>query len=541
MTTNDTGTPLASGTTIGSYVIRQNLGADAQGYCYLADHPVHRSVLLHEFFAHEFAHREDRAMAATDAGDRVALRWWVRSYLDRANALINLRHPQLLRVLEAAEQQGGAYCASAAPDAPPLQAQLGRGALATGAVENLLLDLLDAADALHRGGFIHRAISPQTIWAASDGHATLGGFGSLRAAIRFKARMVHTVAPAPYAAPEETQADAQVTAAADIYAIATVVLHAASGQAPPTADQRLAGAALPSLAATGLSPLLATGIERALALDPAQRPQSIAQWREAMKLKSAAAAAAMAEAAAPARSKTAMLVGVPLLLIAAIAGVMQWQSGSSQPADRPAPVIAPIERAPTDADRPRFVSASLSSGDAAAALNQAAINTFSDEAASDSVATATAAPVVTAAPAPRDEARAQAGATVAASPARAAVADVPVTSIPAPAPPSAAPTTEVAVLTAPSSAPIAAAETQAPAETRGLDHAQQLALERSRCNRHVSELFAERDFTYADIARFDDVIKLDDGRLQTPKLRTDDGRRVSFLIDSQGCIVRTLR
>ncbi|MFP5307405.1 MAG: hypothetical protein ACLGI7_16485, partial [Gammaproteobacteria bacterium] len=101
---------------------------------------------------------------------------------------------------------------------------------------------------------------------------------------------------------------------------------------------------------------------------------------------------------------------------------------------------------------------------------------------------------------------------------------------------------EVASLSPPApAAPDTEALARAVEEERLRAHAQQLALERSRCRRHVSELFASRDFTYADIAAFEDVVKLDDGRLQTPQLRTDDGRRVSFLIDRNGCVVRVLR
>lgn len=550
MTTDHTAAPLAPGTVIGEYRIRQSLGADSQGFRYLADHPIHRNVLLHEFFAHSFAQREAQHMTAIDAGDRVALRWWVRSYLDRAHSVAAVRHPRLLPLLDSTEQHGGAWCSWSAPTAPLLQTQLERGsALAGGSVEALLTDLMDAAEALHAAGIVHRAIGPQLIWARDDGRAVLGGFGSLRASIRFRSHALHSVAPAPYAAPEEMQADAQITAAADLYAIAAVVHHAATGQAPPSAEQRIAGAALPSLAAAvggGLPETLAAGIERALALDAAQRPQTVSQWRELMHLR-ARPAATPAPAPPPVvarggNARTWIMIATPLLLIAAIAGFMLMGHKAPREVAKPAvAVFDPNARAPTDTDRPRFVSASLGAGAEAPALNQAAIEAISAEIdtgptveqdAPEPTATprASAAPIPTAAAQPTQRPVAITEAPAARETASAQLAPPPVAE-------------EIAVLTPPTAAAItpAEAETAQPDAASEMDHAQQLALERSRCARHVSELFAGRQFTYADIARFDDVIKLDNGRLQTPKLRIDDGRRVAFLIDTQGCVLRMMR
>jgi hypothetical protein len=493
---------------------------------------------------------------ASDAGDRVALRWWVRSYLDRAHGIGALRHPNLLIPLESAEHHGTAFCACAAPAMAPLQVQFDRGvALAAASVETLLVDLMAAVEALHTAGIVHRAIGPQLIWADDAGHATLGGFGSLRAAIRFRNRSLHSVAPAPYAAPEELQAEAQLTPAADIYAIAAVVHHAATGHKPPAADERGAGAPLGSLAEAvrnGLSATLARGIERALDLDPAQRPQSIAQWRERMHLRSAPIVNATPAAQEPAVTASSRfpwaVVAVPLALIAAVAGFMLLQADTKPPVTpTPALAVDPLARAPTDADRPRFVPASLGTGSSAPALNRAAIDAISAETSEAADTEVRPLQQAIASTAPRSEPSPPPPAQLVESP-RPTPRPVVAAEAPARRPagnpdPLVQPAaSEVAALSPPTAAPITPADgAAAEAGRTQIDHAQQLALERSRCDRHVSELFADRDFTYADIAGFEDVVKLDNGRLQTPMLKTDDGRRVSFLIDEQGCIVRMMR
>lgn len=563
------GTPLPAGTEVGDYVIQRLLDQDSYGFRYRAQHAVQGAVLLHELFAPEFVKRaaDGIEVEALDPEDRGALRWWTRNYLERARQFAAVRHPAVLPVLSAFEAHGTAWHASPSIATSGLNSLLARHvAFDEQRADRLLLDLLDALGALREARLLHRALSPQQIWVHDDGRSVVGGFGSLRAPLRFHARTLHSVMPEPYAAPEEHRADATPTPAADLYAAAAIAYHAIGGQPPPSAEQRVQGAVLSPLAALAAGRVresTAAAIESALALDPAARWPGVEQWRAAQHAPPIPSRPAAAPQPAS-RRPLALLLGIPALLLSL--GLGAWWA--RQPAPVPAGeeqneiAAATVDQASAAPSASQLDLASMAEtaaqGDGAQPAQPAGAEPMAED--PRAVVPAPAAPVAekssaslptAAAPAVavRPVATPAPTATVAPSPIpRPTVVSVPSTPVPrvsSPVEPAVRPGgVEVASLSRPAAEPVdPAALAKAEEERLRREHAQQLALERSRCSRngHVSELFGGRDFTYADIAKFEDVTRLADGRLQTPPLRTDDGRRYAFLIDNNGCVVRMLR
>ncbi|MGH8447125.1 MAG: hypothetical protein ACREVL_17795, partial [Solimonas sp.] len=74
-----------------------------------------------------------------------------------------------------------------------------------------------------------------------------------------------------------------------------------------------------------------------------------------------------------------------------------------------------------------------------------------------------------------------------------------------------------------------------------LAHTAQWQAEKAQCSTHVSQLLGGRTITYADLAAMKGVDKLDNGRLRTPRLKSDDGGQLSLLVDTHGCIVNIRR
>lgn len=549
------GTPLPAGTQVGEYVIQRLLDQDGYGLHYRAQHAVQGAVLLHELFAPEFVRRGANGLdvEALDTEDRVALRWWTRNYLERARQLAAVQHPALLPIASAFEANGTAWHASPAITATSLQSLLARHvAFDEARADRLLLDLLDALGGLREAKVLHRGLNPQQIWVRDDGSCVVGGFGSLRAPLRFHARMLHSVMQEPYAAPEEHRADATPTPAADLYAAAAIAYHAIGGEPPPSAEQRAQGAALVPLATLApgrVRASTAAAIEGALALDAAARWPAVEEWRRTLHAPSIPSRPAVAPAPQPApRRSLALLLGVPALLLAL--GLGAWWAARTVPT----PVDDTAQQPPAVPGSAQQVAAADMAAEGETQATALPDETAADTAFETAAAPLATAPVVTPVPTPitqtvalRPEATPAPTATTAPTPLPRAVV---VADAATPAPRASASGTaavrpgsvEVASLIPPAPEPVDPAEfAKAEEERKRGEHAQQLALERSRCGRHVSELFDGREFTYADIARFKDVVKLADGRLQTPPMRTDDGRRFAFLIDTGGCVVRMLR
>jgi serine/threonine protein kinase len=555
--------PLDDGVRVGDYVIQRALGHDGQGHRYLArDHS--GLCVLHELFPKQAVRRGDAGIEPVDPGDRSALRWWARSYLDRARQFAEVRHPALATIAASFESGGTAWHASRPSTGTPLSTLIEQGrTFDPPSVQRLLADILDALSAIHAQSLVHRAVDPRQVWLQADGSAMLRGFGSLRGSLRLHLHAVHSVVSPPYAAPEELTPDAPVDGAADVYALAAIAWQLVSGQSPPALAERGGAAALRSRCGDGWPEALIDDIERGLDPDPARRPTA-QQWRQNLApTVTPARRTGTVTPASPQRSNIATLAAASAVLVGLGLGVWWWLRTPAPPvpvmqaAKSPPSVAMPA----TAVNRPRFMPTSLAAEVGGPALDQAALDRISNETQPDgdeaavatappiaaAAAVASVAPAPTATPSPE---RQKVTASVDARPTASvqAVAATPVVSATPPprAPASAVPAPpagiEVAALqpvTVPSLSPDEAARIEA--EERARAKATQLALERSRCDRHVSELFANRDFTYADIAAFDDVVKLGNGRLQTPSMRTDDGRRVSFLIDRNGCIVRVVR
>jgi len=130
---------------------------------------------------------------------------------------------------------------------------------------------------------VHRDIKPANLRVDAEGNAWLLdlGIGGRQGGPTPPGALFATLA---YAPPEQLRpgpADPRT----DLFALGATLFHLLAGAPPPSAVERLQGAALPDLAAAcpGLGPAGAALVGRLLALDPAGRPQSAAELQEALE------------------------------------------------------------------------------------------------------------------------------------------------------------------------------------------------------------------------------------------------------------------
>jgi hypothetical protein len=276
--------PLPAGVRIDRFIIESTLHQGAHGFAYLVREAGHQQPLaLLECFPRALAIRQpDGAVRARQAGDAIALSVVCEAFVQDARALAAVDHPGVVKIFGIINANRTMYRVMPFIDGRTLEEQrIERPEPPTvGGLVRLYDKLLDALEALHRAGFVHGLVQPDQILMKGDDNApVLLGMDGV-------AIELGEVTMSPWAAPEQQQSlrFERVNASADLYMLAATMCFAATGAAPPRAEERLAGdpwdpaAALADVPlgggdAPGLRGHLIQAVSASLALAAAARPQ----------------------------------------------------------------------------------------------------------------------------------------------------------------------------------------------------------------------------------------------------------------------------
>jgi ABC-type sugar transport system substrate-binding protein/tRNA A-37 threonylcarbamoyl transferase component Bud32 len=168
-----------------------------------------------------------------------------QQFQQEAQILARLNHPHLVRVGDFFEERGNAYLVMDFVEGEGLAELIEReGALPEDRVLVWAKQLLDALGYCHAQGVIHRDVKPQNVIIRPDGRAVLVDFGLVKLWDPHDPRTrtaMRGVGTPEYAPPEQYDAEIGHTdARSDIYSLGATLYHALTGQAPPTATQRIA-------------------------------------------------------------------------------------------------------------------------------------------------------------------------------------------------------------------------------------------------------------------------------------------------------------
>ncbi len=304
---------LPPGTKLGEFEIVKVVGIGGFGIVYLAyDHSLQRKIALKEYMPSTLAERSSQSHVSVKS-ERLAdtFQAGMRSFINEARLLAQFDHPSLLKVYRFWEDNGTAYMAMPfyegltltqtlrARDTPPDEAWL----------KTLLAPLLDALETIHIEQCFHRDIAPDNILMLADDRPLLLDFGAARRAIGGIAQ-AFTVILKPGYAPIEQYADVatmQQGAWTDIYALASVVHFAITGKPPaPSVARMISDPQVPlaQSAAGRYSDAFLRVIDRALAVKPEERPQSVAELRSLLGLRSSSQRQQAAAEQAPPKQPT---------------------------------------------------------------------------------------------------------------------------------------------------------------------------------------------------------------------------------------------
>jgi peptidoglycan hydrolase-like protein with peptidoglycan-binding domain len=276
---------LPPGTRLRNYELVSVLGHGGFGITYRArDTLLGREAAIKEYLPTSLAVRSHGATVVPRSSEHSDnFKWGRDRFLEEARTLVTLEGtPSVVRVYDFLEANGTAYMVMALVRGETLEQRVKRqGALAAPIVEHLVQKLLDGLEQVHVSRFLHRDIKPANIIVDSNDDPTLIDFGSSRASMADRTSAMTAVFTPRYAAVEQLTSDEQGPWT-DIYGLAVTLYFATTGQAPPTAMERVLKenyVPLSTQRPAGFRPGLLRGIDAGLAVRAADRPQSIAAWR----------------------------------------------------------------------------------------------------------------------------------------------------------------------------------------------------------------------------------------------------------------------
>jgi serine/threonine protein kinase len=276
---------LPAGFALQEYRIEKVLGVGGFGLTYLAlDGNLNLKVALKEFLPDDVATRgPDQSIGPRSPDSAESFGWGKQRFLDESRTLASFRHPNIVRVMRFFEGNGTAYMVmefvegAALPDWIKTRRPLSE-ALAT----SLIAPLLDGLQVVHKSGYLHRDIKPGNIYVREDGTPVLIDFGSARQ----RASELTAIVSPGYAPFEQYQTQGNQGPWSDLYALGGVLYWLVTGQRPHEAVARIRADTMPSALQTGdrglYRPAFLAAIDWALAPAEEQRPQSVAEWREAL-------------------------------------------------------------------------------------------------------------------------------------------------------------------------------------------------------------------------------------------------------------------
>ncbi|MGF1650848.1 MAG: protein kinase [Hyphomicrobiaceae bacterium] len=279
---------LEAGTVLADdFEIERVLGAGGFGITYLAtERALHRHVTIKEYFPSDFAIRGAGATALPrSSGREEDFAWGLSRFIDEARTLARFNHPNIVKVYRYFEENETAYMVLHFEQGPQLRQwlkDLGR-TVRQEELDAIAGPLLHALETLHAADFLHRDIAPDNIIIRPDGSPVLIDFGSARGDIARQSRTVSALVKPGYSPFEQYGQDGIAQGPwTDIYALAATLYQAVTGKRPPDSPTRMIKDDLRPAREAAVGAFrqdFLVALDRALSLEIAARPQSVAAWR----------------------------------------------------------------------------------------------------------------------------------------------------------------------------------------------------------------------------------------------------------------------
>ena len=275
---------LSTGTTLqsGKYVIERIIGAGGFGITYYAYHNgLGHHFAIKEFFISTYCMRKPLQNTVMLQGiDSSVYDRYKQKFIEEAQILARLDHPNIVRVTDIFEENNSAYIVMPFIKGQTLQQLVEQEKrLDYETVVNYIAQLSEAIDYIHKRDILHRDIKPDNIIITSEKKAILIDFGSAREFIHDKTQQHTSIYTQGYAPLEQYSANSKKGSYSDIYSLGATFYFALTGQKPMDAATRtLETMPEPKALVPDISGATNQTIIKAMSLKPEERQQKINEF-----------------------------------------------------------------------------------------------------------------------------------------------------------------------------------------------------------------------------------------------------------------------
>ena len=232
----------------GRYIVGRVLGAGGFGITYIGyDLRLDGKVAIKEYLPSEYATRkvEDTDLTIPESeSQQQKFEKGMKKFRQEAEKLAKLGHVDgVVYVYDTFEENNTAYIVMEYLNGETLASYLKRnGVLSEKETLELMIPLLQALQAVHEQNIIHRDISPDNIFIATDStgnrQVKLIDFGAARFATSSHSKSLTVLLRPGYSPEEQYRSSGEQGPHTDVYAIAAVMYQMVTGVIPPDALER---------------------------------------------------------------------------------------------------------------------------------------------------------------------------------------------------------------------------------------------------------------------------------------------------------------
>lgn len=272
----------------GQYMIEKTLGQGGFGITYRAvDHKTGQKVAVKEFFPDTLAYRETTTVISYPGERTENYEYGKESFLQEAQTLAEfIGNENIVRIHSYFEENGTAYFVMDYIEGKSFDEYLKEkgGRIGIEETERILLPIMDALNAVHSKGIVHRDVTPDNIYLTNDGKVKLLDFGAARYSLGDKSRSLDVILKHGFAPKEQYTRRGKQGPFTDVYSLGATFYFALTGKRPPDSVERLDEDDLipPSSLGVEIPKQKEDAILKALSVQPQDRFQSMGEFKNAM-------------------------------------------------------------------------------------------------------------------------------------------------------------------------------------------------------------------------------------------------------------------